>query len=97
MTEWVKKKEVMNLLTLPPDILADHIHELPGVFVSEDLEEALNVVQGINITIKAIEKARDEAKKKNTLSSQMEVTTYEYGLGILRSILLTVNSYGKYT
>ena len=36
MEEWIKKSEVLELLSLPSDILAEYIYELKGVWVDED-------------------------------------------------------------
>ena len=36
MEEWIKKQDVLEMLSLPSDILAEHIHELNGVWVDED-------------------------------------------------------------
>lgn len=36
MEEWIKKSDVLELLSLPSDILADYIYELKGVWVDED-------------------------------------------------------------
>ena len=39
MQEWVKKSDVIELLSLPPDILADHIYELPSMYIDDDLSD----------------------------------------------------------
>ena len=36
MEEWIKKSDVLEMLSLPSDIVAEHIHELKGVLVDED-------------------------------------------------------------
>ena len=36
MEEWIKKSDMLKMLSLPPDILAEHIHELKGVWVDEN-------------------------------------------------------------
>lgn len=43
MEEWIKKSDVLGMLRLPSDILAEHIHELKGVWVDEDWSDK-NVV-----------------------------------------------------
>lgn len=39
MEEWIKKSEVLELLGLPLDILAEYIYELKGVWVDKDWNE----------------------------------------------------------
>lgn len=39
MEEWIKKSDVLEMLCLPSDILAEHIYELKGVWVDEDIAE----------------------------------------------------------
>lgn len=39
MQEWIKKSDVLDLLTLPPDIVIDHIYELKGIWMDEDDDE----------------------------------------------------------
>jgi len=39
MEEWIKKSEVLELLSLPSDILAEYIYELKGVWVDKDWNE----------------------------------------------------------
>ena len=36
MEEWIKKSDVLEMLSLPTDILAEYICELKGVWVDED-------------------------------------------------------------
>lgn len=36
MEEWIKKSDVLEMLSLPSDILAEYINELKGVWVDED-------------------------------------------------------------
>lgn len=39
MKEWVKKSDVLELLSLPSDIVTDHIYELKGIWMDEDGRE----------------------------------------------------------
>lgn len=36
MEEWIKKSEVLELLSLPSDILIDYIYELKGIWLDKD-------------------------------------------------------------
>ncbi len=39
MEEWVKKSDVLELLSLPSDILLDYIYELKGIWINEEGKE----------------------------------------------------------
>ena len=39
MEEWIKKSDVLEMFSLPHDILEEHIYELKGVWVDEDWED----------------------------------------------------------
>lgn len=39
MQEFIKKSDVLELLSLPPDIIADYIYELKGIWIDEDGRE----------------------------------------------------------
>lgn len=39
MEEWIKKSDVLELLSLPSDLMAEYIHELKGVWVDEEWSE----------------------------------------------------------
>lgn len=36
MEEYIKKSDVLEMLSLPPDILAEHIYELKGVWLDKE-------------------------------------------------------------
>lgn len=36
MQEWIKKSDVLELLSLPPDIFSDYVYELKGIWMDED-------------------------------------------------------------
>ena len=36
MKEWIKKSDVLELLSLPSDILSEYIYELKGIWMNED-------------------------------------------------------------
>lgn len=43
MTEYIKKSEVIEMLTsLPRDIVYDHIYELKGIWIDEDAQQGLD-------------------------------------------------------
>lgn len=45
MQEWVKKSDVLELLSLPSDIVTDHIYELKGIWMDEDWSDEINEYQ----------------------------------------------------
>lgn len=40
MEEWIKKSDVLEMLSLPLDVLTEHIYELKGIWL--DKEETIN-------------------------------------------------------
>ena len=52
MEEWIKKSDVLEMLSLPSDILYDHIYELKGVMLFVTKKEYKEIAEKELIFIK---------------------------------------------